>query len=120
MPPADKVAAALRNGLLAQRPPAVAESRRWTAGNLLLSVLDDHEECQICFHREIDTVLLWRQIGKICKLLAGSFLAVSKPIFARKYAFDSIFQALQDLHLFAPLQSQNFRKKIGLKKQRLS
>merc|ERR1719428_1651145 len=58
MPPADKVAAALRNGLLKQRPPAVAESRRWTAGNLLLSVLDDHEECQICFHREIDTILL--------------------------------------------------------------
>ena len=27
-----------------------------------------------------------------------------------KYAFDSIFQALQDLHPFAPLQSQNFRK----------
>ena len=28
-----------------------------------------------------------------------------------KYAFDSIFQALQDLHPFAPLQSQNFSKK---------
>ena len=28
-----------------------------------------------------------------------------------KYAFDSIFQALQDLHTFAPLRSQNFRKK---------
>ena len=35
----------------------------------------------------------------------------SKRKFARKYAFDSIFQALQDLHTFAPLQSQNFRKK---------
>ena len=45
------------------------------------------------------------------KFLAGSFSAVSKPNFARKYAFDSIFQALQDLHPFAPLQSQNFRKK---------
>ena len=44
-------------------------------------------------------------------LLAGSFSAVSKRNFARKYAFDSIFQALQDLHIFAPLQSQNFRKK---------
>ena len=43
--------------------------------------------------------------------LAGSFSAVSKRNFARKYAFDSIFQALQDLHPFAPLQSQNFRKK---------
>ena len=48
---------------------------------------------------------------KFCKFLAGSFSAVSKRIFARKYAFDSIFQALQDLHPFAPLQSQNFRKK---------
>ena len=57
-------------------------------------------------------------IGEFCKekynffqILAGSFSAVSKPNFARKYAFDSIFQALQDLHPFAPLQSQNFRKK---------
>ena len=48
--------------------------------------------------------------SKICKFLAGSFSAVSKRNFARKYAFDSIFQALQDLHPFAPLQSQNFRK----------
>merc|ERR1712118_486503 len=48
---------------------------------------------------------------KVCKFLAGSFSAVSKRKFARKYAFDSIFQALQDLHPFAPLQSQNFRKK---------
>ena len=54
------------------------------------------------------------KIGKISKFLqfwAGSFSAVSKRNFARKYAFDSIFQALQDLHTFAPLQSQNFRKK---------
>ena len=41
--------------------------------------------------------------SKICKFLAGSFSAVSKRNFARKYAFDSIFQALQDLHPFAPL-----------------
>ena len=46
-----------------------------------------------------------------CNFLAGPFSAVSKQNFARKYAFDSIFQALQDLHPFAPLQSQNFRKK---------
>ena len=51
------------------------------------------------------------KLAKFCKFLAGSFSAVSKRIFARKYAFDSIFQALQDLHPFAPLQSQNFRKK---------
>ena len=48
---------------------------------------------------------------KFCNFLAGSFSAVSKRNFARKYAFDSIFQALHDLHPFAPLQSQNFRKK---------
>ena len=29
-----------------------------------------------------------------------------------KYAFDSIFQALQDLHPFAPLQSKNFAKNL--------
>jgi hypothetical protein len=48
---------------------------------------------------------------QILQNLAGSFSAVSKRNFARKYAFDSIFQALQDLHPFARLQSQNFRKK---------
>ena len=48
---------------------------------------------------------------KFCKFLAGSFSAVSKRNFARKYAFDSIFQALPDLHPFAPLQSQIFCKK---------
>ena len=49
--------------------------------------------------------------AKVWKILAGSFSAVSKRNCARKYAFDSIFQALQDLHPFASLQSQNFRKK---------
>ena len=51
------------------------------------------------------------KLSNFCKFLAGSFSAVSKRNFARKYAFDSIFQALQDLHTFAPLQSQNFSKK---------
>ena len=60
--------------------------------------------------RGADLQTLWK-IGKISKISAGSFSAVSKRNFARKYAFDSIFQALQDLHPFAPLQSQNFRKK---------
>ena len=45
-----------------------------------------------------------------CNFLAGTFSAVSKRNFARKYAFDSIFQALQDVHSFAPLRSQNFSK----------
>ena len=52
---------------------------------------------------KIDRIQL--RIGKFCKSLSGSFSAVSKRNFARKYAFDSVFQALQDLHLFAPLQS---------------
>ena len=54
---------------------------------------------------------------EFCKFLAGSFSALSKRNFARKYAFDSFFQALQDLHTFAPLQPQNFSKKFGLKNQ---
>ena len=59
------------------------------------------------------------KIGKISKFLAGSFSAVSKRNFARKYAFDSIFQALQDFHTSAPLQSQIFCKNISLKNQQL-
>ena len=50
-------------------------------------------------------------LAKCCKFLAGSFSAVSKRNFARKYVFDSIFQALQDLHTFAPLRTQKFHKK---------
>ena len=54
--------------------------------------------------------LVITKLGKFCKFLAGSFSAVSKRKFARKYAFDSIFPALQDLHTSAPLQSQKFSK----------
>ena len=43
--------------------------------------------------------------------MAGSFPAVSKRNLARKYAFDSIFQYLQDVHTFAPLKTQQFNKK---------
>ena len=43
--------------------------------------------------------------------LEGSFSAVSNRNSARKYAFDSISQQLQDLHTSAPLQSQFFSKK---------
>ena len=43
--------------------------------------------------------------AKFCKFLVGSFSAVSKQKFARKYAFDSSFHDLQDVHTFAPLQS---------------
>ena len=38
------------------------------------------------------------KLAKSCKFLAGSFSAVSKRNFARKYAVDSIFQDLQDLY----------------------
>ena len=44
------------------------------------------------------------------KVTSGPLL-YQNDIFESKYAFDSIFQALQDLHPFAPLQSQTFRKK---------
>ena len=60
------------------------------------------------------------KLANFCKFLAGSFSAVSKQNFARKYAFDSICQALQDLHTFAPLQSQFFSQKINWKNQQFS
>ena len=51
----------------------------------------------------------------LCKYFANFWRArsrlLSKRNFARKYAFDSIFQALQDLHTFAQMQSQKFSKK---------
>ena len=50
------------------------------------------------------------KFAKVYTFLAGSFSAVSKPNFAIKYAFDSILQDLQEVHHFAPLQSQNFSK----------
>ena len=53
----------------------------------------------------------WRPRGpkfgkfhKICQILEGSFSALSKPIFASKYTFCRIVQALQELHIFAALQ----------------
>ena len=52
------------------------------------------------------------KIAKFCKFLAGSLSAVSKRNFARKYAFDSIFQALQDVHTFAPLRSHFSKKSV--------
>ena len=42
--------------------------------------------------------------------LEASFMAVSKPIFASKYAFSSRFRVLQDSHTFAPFQIQKFSK----------
>ena len=40
----------------------------------------------------------------------GSFSAVSKPNFASKYSLESSRRDLQDLHAFAPLRPQYFRK----------
>ena len=40
----------------------------------------------------------------------GPFSAVSTLPIARVGAFFSIFHDLQDIHAFAPLQTQNFRK----------
>ena len=41
--------------------------------------------------------------------LEGSFSSVSKPIFATKYSFFSIFRELQNKYTFAPLQIQNLQ-----------
>ena len=42
--------------------------------------------------------------------LQGSFSSVSTPNFATKYALESSWRDLQDLHAFAPLRPQYFRK----------
>ena len=44
--------------------------------------------------------------SEIYQTLEGSFSSVSKPIFATEYSFFSILRDLQDLHTFAPLESQ--------------
>ena len=44
--------------------------------------------------------------------LEGSFSAVSTATIARKDAFFSIFRDLQDLHSFAPLQTQKLSKQL--------
>ena len=46
--------------------------------------------------------------------LQCSFSSVSTPPIARVGAFFSIFHDLQDIHAFAPLQTQNFRKKLPI------
>ena len=45
--------------------------------------------------------------------LEGSFSSVSRPIFAIKVSFFSIFRDLQDYHTFAPLGTENPRKKLS-------
>ena len=41
----------------------------------------------------------------------GAFSAASTPYFASKYSLESSCRDLQDLHAFAPLRPQYFRKK---------
>ena len=81
----------------------------------LLGRLHPHEPCHGDDHgvrraERVRVSKIWK-ISKILQIFGGLVSAVSKRNFARKYAFGSLFQALQDLHPFAPLQSQNFRKK---------
>ena len=78
------------------------------AGNWSERVFADFDSMVVATE---DSRKVMAKFANFCKFLAGSFSAVSKRNFARKYAFDSIFQALQDLYPFAPLQSQIFSKK---------
>ena len=59
---------------------------------------------QISFNDSASAVRAALKNFNFCNFLAGSFSAVSKPNFARKYAFFSIFQALTRC---APLQLQH-------------
>ena len=52
------------------------------------------------YNNRIIFKILQNWIWNFCQILEGSFSAVSKPIFASKYAFCRICQALQDLHAF--------------------
>ena len=57
-------------------------------------------------HEHLETTARWKlNPWRLLKLwqLNGSFSAVSKPIFASKYSFESSWRDLQDLHAFAPL-----------------
>ena len=56
--------------------------------------------------------LVTKSFAKIWRARSRLYQNISKRNFARKYAFDSIFQALQDLHTYAPLQSQNLKKSV--------
>ena len=51
------------------------------------------------------------KISNFYKIFGGLVLGCIKTKFAIKYAFDSIFQALQDVHTFAPLPTRNLSKR---------
>ena len=61
--------------------------------------------CKIRYRILLRFFSKFHRFSPTCK---GSFSAVSKPIFATKYSFCSIFRDLQDYHSFAPLQIQYF------------
>ena len=55
----------------------------------------------------------FEHFSKILQIFNGLVLGCIKTKnsnFARKYAFDSIFQALEDVHIFVPLQTQHFSR----------
>ena len=65
--------------------------------------------CKIrSYLRPIFSVNFYR-FSPTCK---GSFSSVSKPIFATKYSFCSIFRDLEHWHSFAPLKTENISKKM--------
>ena len=49
-------------------------------------------------------ISIFRKFAKLWQMLESSFSAASKPIVASKNSFCSIFQDLQELRTFAPLQ----------------
>ena len=57
-----------------------------------------------CHDYGVDWINEWIFI----QTLRGPFFALSKPNFATRHSFCSIFRDLQDWHTFAPLRSQNF------------
>ena len=82
----------------------------WVVAGLLLPGAAAKEGAPVRRHGGKEVKLA--KLANFCKILAGSFSAVSKRIFASKYAFDSIFQDLQDVQTFAPLQIKKTESKI--------
>ena len=74
-------------------------------------VFGSGDTLRVRLERTATAMLPIAKLANFCKFLAGSFSAVSKRNVARKYAFDSIFLDLTDVHTFAPLQTQHFSKK---------
>ena len=58
---------------------------------------------------------LAQNLAKYCKCVGGLVLGCIKTKFQILQAFESIFQSLQDVHTFAPLQTQFHSKKAAKK-----